>query len=102
MGKLLISLSILCLLILAAGTHYMPNDPVFWLASTAKFYQITRLIVVAMLSLQLLTSPPRHIWLRLLTGGVALTVITWTFRMSYISQMPALDTLAFLSASIAM
>jgi hypothetical protein len=101
MGKLLLSLSMLSLLILAVGTSLMPNNPVFWLATGDNFYQFARLALALVLGIQLVTHPPRHIALRIAAGMLAVTIGYWVIVETYASQMMWLDTLSLLSAAIA-
>lgn len=102
MGKLLLASSVASVSFLAIGTNLAPNSPVFWLASAVSTYQIVRIGLVVLLLAQLLTRPPRHVILRFLTGAMAMAVGIWTLQQTYLYQMPALDTLAFMTASLAM
>jgi len=101
MNKLLLSLSLFSLAILGIGTAAMPNDPMFWLASSANHIQYLRIILAGMLALQLITNPPRSIRLRILTGAIAAVVGIWTTQQTYLGNLQFLDILAFLSTSLA-
>jgi hypothetical protein len=101
MGKMLLLLSLVCLAILSIGTGLFPQNPDFWLASGASTYQHIRELLAVVLTLQLITRPPRHIWLRMLSGAVAVTVGVWSIEATYANHMLLFDTLCFLSASVA-
>ena len=101
MGKLLLFLSLLGLAVLAIGTAYYPNNPIFWLASGAAPFQHARFIMMALLGAQLVTRPPRHKVFRVLAGAIALGVSIWAVQETYNYQMPFLDSMAFLASTIA-
>jgi hypothetical protein len=101
MSKLLLLLSLFALAILGIGTATMPNDPMFWLASSANHIQYVRTILAGMLMLQLITNPPRSIRLRVLTGTIAAIVGVWTIQQTLNGNLQFLDILAFLSTSLA-
>ena len=94
-------LSLYALALLGIGTATMPNDPVFWLASPANYIQYIRIILAGILMLQLITKPPRRMWLRLVTGTIASLVGMWTIQQTYNGSLQFLDILAFLSTSLA-
>lgn len=73
----------------------------FWLASPANYIQYIRIILAGILILQLVTNPPRRIWLRLVTGTVAGLVGMWTIQQTFNGSLQFLDILAFLSTSLA-
>lgn len=100
MSKLLLWLSLAALGILIIGTSFMPNDPMFWLASTSRFYDSLRLILSIIILLQLMTSPPRHVAFRIFAGLAAAITGVWVVQQSYEYHMPLLDTGAFLGSSI--
>lgn len=102
MGRMLLLLSIISLLILGIGTDKMPADSMFWLASGTLYFQIVRAILITSLLLQVFTSPPRRVKLRLLTGIVAAVVGIWTLQATLSFSMPILDTLAFLGSCVAL
>jgi hypothetical protein len=101
MGKFLLTMAFASLLLLLVGTTKAPNDMMFWLASSAPTYQLIRGLLAFFLALQIITRPPRRLWFRLLAGMMATAVGAWTLQSNYLFAMPALDTFAFLSASIA-
>jgi len=101
MSKLLLFLSLLSLVILALGTSFLPNYPLFQLASSSNFYQHVREILAALLFFQLVTHPPRHLIFRLLSGGVGVLVVAWVLINTYTGVMPFLDGLSLLAAAIA-
>jgi hypothetical protein len=101
MGKLLLLLSFMCLVFLGFGVVLYPQNSVFWLASGSSMYQHVRELLALVLVVQLVTRPPRHVWVRLLSGAIAVTTGIWAIEATYASQMPLLDSLSFLGASIA-
>lgn len=101
MGKVLLFLSLACLLILSFGTALVPNNAAFWLASGSSLYQHVREGLAIILLLQLGTRPPRHVWFRMLSGVVAVAAGVWAVKATYDYQMLYLDTMAFLGAAAA-
>ena len=101
MGKLLLLLSFVIITILFLGTSFAPQNPDFWLASSASMYQHIREVVALVLALQLVTQPPRHIGLRLIAGTIAIGVGVWALEATYTSSMPLLDTFSFLGSAFA-
>jgi hypothetical protein len=101
MGKLLLVLALVGLIILFFGTSLLPQNPDFWLASGGSMYQYMRGLLALVVVLQLTTRPPRHVWLRLVSGVIALAVGIWTIEATYSDHMLILDTLCFISASVA-
>lgn len=73
----------------------------FLFASTSSTYQNVREVLAFVLIMQLVTRPPRHAWIRVLSGSIALAAVIWTIDATYTGQMLPLDSLAFLGASIA-
>ena len=73
----------------------------FWLASAMPAYQYIREFLVFVLVMQLTTSPPRHMWFRIISGAIALALAVWSVRETYNNQMPLLDSLSFLATSVA-
>ncbi len=101
MGKLLLFLSIVILLFLSVGAIYFPHNEIFLLASNSSVYQYIRGVLIFVLIIQLVTQPPRHAWIRCITGAISLSVCIWTINAMYIGQMLPFDGLAFMGASIA-
>lgn len=97
--KLLQLLSLLCIMIITAGTLLAPNDPAFWLATNNKVYQLTGLGLGAVLLVQFFTQPPRQVWFRLLAGALAVGTAVWVVAEVFAYRMGILDMLAFLSAA---
>jgi multidrug transporter EmrE-like cation transporter len=97
----LLLLSLYALVLLGIGTATMSNDPMFWLASPANYIQYIRIILAGILVLQLITNPPRRMWLRLVTGTVAGLVGMWTIQQTFNGSLQYLDILAFSSTSLA-
>ena len=101
MGKLLLVLVLVSLAILSVGTALFPQNPDFWLASGGSMYQYIRGLVALVAVLQLTTRPPRHVWLRIVSGAIALAVGIWAIEATYSDHMLILDSLCFISASVA-
>ena len=101
MGKLLLLLSFGILMFLSVSAALFPQSIMFLFASTSSTYQHVRELLAFVLMLQLVTRPPRHVWIRVLSGTIALAAGFWTIDAMYIGQMLLLDSLAFLGASIA-
>ena len=99
MTKILLILSFLGLGVLAIGTAYRPNNPLFWLASGATAFQYLRGLLVFILAVQLTTRPPRNLMFRLIAGIVAITVGAWAVTATLNNNMMLLDTLVFMAAS---
>jgi len=101
MGKLLLILALVSLIILLFATSLFPQNPDFWLASGGSTYQYIRGLLALVVMLQLTTRPPRHVWLRIVSGAIALVVGVWAIEATYSDHMLILDTLCFVSASVA-
>jgi uncharacterized membrane protein YeiH len=100
-SKVLVSLSFVSLLVLIAGTALLPNNPVFWLATSGEIFQRMREALAAVLLLQLFTRPPRHMLFRITSGLLAISVAGWTLGATYSNHMLFLDSMSFLAAAFA-
>jgi len=78
-----------------------PQSSAFWLASGTTMYQHIREVLMLVLILQLVTQPPRHVWLRLLSGAIAGAVGVWSVEAIFAGNMLFLDSLCFMAASLA-
>lgn len=101
MSKLLIFLSFLSLVILAVGTYFFPNYPLFLLASDSNTYRYIIEILASLLFFQLITRPPRHMIFRLLSGMIAALVGGWVIVTTYNGTMPFLDVFSLLASAAA-
>lgn len=101
MGKILALLSFLSIVFIGVGAIMFPNNPVFWLTSSSHTFQLVRVTLAVLLFVQLITKPPRHIWFRITAASLGIIFGVWTIRLTASYDMPFLDTLAFLSASLA-
>lgn len=101
MSKMLLLLSFLSLVILSLGTAFLSNNTIFWLASGSPVYQYVREILAAILFIQIITHPPRHIVFRALAGVVAILIGGWALAATYNGTMPFLDTLSLLASASA-
>jgi hypothetical protein len=97
--KLLQLLSLLCILIVGFGTALVPDNAMFWLASPLDSYQLMRIAIGAILVIQFVTQPPRHLLFRILAAGLAISVGGWAISEVYAYHMEFLDMLVFLGAS---
>lgn len=102
MGKFIISLSLISLLLLLAGSLLIPSSPFMWLASTSITYNVIRAILAVILLALLVTVPPRHIVLRTLVGMSAVVTLCWALIAISHSHMLILDGLSLISASLSM
>lgn len=102
MRKFHLWFSLLLLGGLIAGSAYAPNNPLMWLASTSTTAQAMRVGLAALLLLQLVTVPPRHIALRLATGASALTACVAAIALLFSAQSPIVDVFALLQAGVAL
>lgn len=94
--------SLVALLAMGLGSTYAPNDSFFWLASVDTGTQAVRVFLIFMILVQLLTYPPRHMLVRLLTGATALTAAVWALHMSTFMNTPIYDTVILLQTAIAL
>lgn len=101
MGKLLLFLSLASIILLAAGTAFMPGNELFLMASGSHSIEYLREILASILFMQLITHPPRHMIFRILAGGTALFVASWAVFATLNGNMLILDTLSMLAASVA-
>lgn len=98
---MLLLISLACLVFISIGTLMFDQNPIFWLASVAPAYQYLRELLAFVLVMQLTTSPPRHMWFRIISGAIAIALAIWSVRETYNSQIQLLDSLSFLAASVA-
>lgn len=101
MSKVLLFLSFISLVILTIGTSIVPQSHVFILASNSVTYDYIREGLAALLFLQLITRPPRHLIFRLLTGSIALVTAGWVIWSALNNTMSVLDILSIASAAAA-
>lgn len=101
MGKLLLWCSLIALLIIGVGTYVAANNPMFWLASAAHSYQYLRIAAGAIIILQLMTAPPRHVVFRIIAGVFAVVLGGWAIHQTYDYHMALLDSAAFVGSSLA-
>lgn len=101
MGKLIMLLSLLAIAILTLGTMLIPGSPAFWLATSSTGVSNVSVLLAFLLILHLVTNPPRKIWFRLISGVLATLAAIWTIEQTYAYHLEMLDTMAFLSASVA-
>lgn len=101
MGKLLIFLSIVILAMMSIGASVSPQNPMFLLASVTATYQHIREVLIAVLAIQFVTRPPRHVWFRILAGLIATVATVWTIQQTYSYHMQLFDALSILGASVA-
>ena len=102
MSKLVLVLSLLCLIILIAGSLIMPNDPIMWLAATSSGFIFLRLAVCAALIAFLVTNPPRSLLLRYVIGLFASCLVMGTMILTYENIMKWLDSLSLAAAGTAL
>lgn len=101
MGKVLLFLSFIGTAILVAGAAFWPNNPVFWLASSAYVYQNIRILLLVIIAVQLLTKPPRSVIFRIIAGSIAIIIGAGAIAGTLKGHMLLLDTFAFLQAAFA-
>lgn len=101
MGRLIMLMSLVAIVILSLGTMLVPQYPAFWLASSSMAIDNIRQILGLLLVVHLVTRPPRHIWLRVVSGSVASLIGIWTLQQTWAYHLELLDSLSFLSASLA-
>jgi hypothetical protein len=101
MSRVLLLLSGLGLGFLVIGTSLQPDNPIFWLASSATSYEYLRIGLIGTLLGQLLTSPPRHRAFRLFTGLVSLATMVWAVQALFSYNTNILDTLVLMASSLA-
>ena len=101
MGKTLQLLALFGLMIIIVGTILYPQNPAFWLTSGFSTYQYIREALAGVLIVQLIAQPPRHIWLRVFSGVLAIGVGIWAIEATYAYHMLLVDTLCFLGAALA-
>lgn len=93
--------SIIALALLTVGTIFAPQSAAFWLASHSAVYDQVRIVLGAVLFLQLITRPPRHMAFRIVAGSIGVVIGIWAIEQTYSYNMQFLDTLSFLGSSLA-
>jgi hypothetical protein len=100
MGRLIMLMSLVAIVILSLGTMWMPQYPAFWLATSTAAVDNVRQVLGLFLVLHLITSPPRHLWLRVVSGTIAGLIGIWTIQQTWNYHLQLLDSLSFLAASL--
>ena len=100
MSKIMIGSSFAAVTALILVPTLMPNSPVVWISSMTSIYQFVRIATALFLAVLLVTQPPRHTILRVMSAVLSVVLAIWTFRQTSTYQMEILDTLAFMAASI--
>lgn len=98
--KLLIGITLLGVLGLAAGSVYSPDTLLMSLADTGPLYAVLRGIIAVLLVALLVTDPPRSHALRLAIGiwGVVLAGLSLQLLFAY--QLHLLDAIVFMEVAI--
>ena len=102
MAKFLLLLSFICLGTLIILSIVAPNTPAVWLASTGIGYNITRVLLMSVLFVLLVTNPPRNKYFRYFVGLLAISVSAWSVLSTYQNDMKLLDTTSILAATVSM
>jgi hypothetical protein len=102
MGKLIAILALINLSVLEICSFAFSSNPLMWLASPATSYEITRAILIVLLVALAVTNPPRNVLLRIAVGVLAAGVLVSALLGTFVGNMPVLDSLTLLAASVAM
>lgn len=100
MKKFHLWVALIGLLALGFGSFLMPDSGAFWLTSSSLEMQAVRIALIVVVTIHLVTNPPRHLVIRSLTGGVA--IMTLWYALTSLSQMntPLFDSLMLMYVSI--
>lgn len=102
MRKFYLWFSLISLLFLGLGTHFMGSNIIFAFAASNDTAQIMRLGLAAVIISQLVTIPPRHIALRVATGLTALMTAGYGMSLFFSGYSPLLDVCAYIMVGIAL
>jgi hypothetical protein len=102
MRKFHITFAFIALLAVLVGNHFVPDTPALWLTSNDSLTQAVRFGLVAILGAQLLTTPPRALFLRGMTMASALFAIGFGIHTLGGASSPIVDTFLFLQIGIAL
>lgn len=101
MTKLLLAGSMITLVALNIASFVIPQDSIFWFASVAPIYQILRGALAVILFILLVTKPPRHILIRLVSFTIAVATAAWTYDQYVHYAIPILDAVLLSAVAIA-
>lgn len=99
-GKTLVTLTLLFVATLFAGSIYFPDTFVMSLADTSAMYQFLRGAIVVLLISLLVTTPPRSMALRTMIGGWSFLLAVQAVEALVSYQLRLLDGLVFLEVAI--
>jgi|JI10StandDraft_1071094.scaffolds.fasta_scaffold74706_2 hypothetical protein len=102
MRKFHLTFSFVILSLITLGVAFGSNSPVFWLTSSDFSVQIIRVVALALVGAQLLTTPPRPYVLRTITMVVAMVAGAASFYSLTGMGSPFLDVLVFGQTAIAL
>lgn len=100
MKKLLIVGTIILTTALLVSGVYFPNYPLMWLASTSTGYEVVRAGLIAVLTVLLVSNPPRAVHFRIFLAVCAgvLGISTLGLLLSY--NMNLIDAVVFMEIAI--
>jgi hypothetical protein len=102
MRKFHLYFAIIALASLLVGEAITPNSPIFWLAGTDTAVQVIRGIMIGMLGVQLVTTPPRPTVLRAITLVAAAFALAYGIYAFGAAKSPILDAIVFIHAGLAL
>ncbi len=94
--------SLVMLITMGLGSHYMPDGAFFWLASSDMTMQVVRIVLALVILVFMLTVPPRHVLVRSLAGLISLSTAAWALHASTLMSTPIFDTVLLLQTAIAL
>lgn len=101
MNKAIFGGALACVLFLLAGSYFFPDNSILWLAGTSTPYIVFRAVVAVMLFAVLVTNPPRKLYMRLLMGVIALTLVGAGVTIAVSDSVQLLDMTLFILLGIA-
>lgn len=101
MTKTLLGMSLISLAFLMTGSVVFAESIVFWFASTDIIYQYLRFLLAVIVTILILTKPPRGALTRICSGLTGAGIGAWTILQTASYNMLVLDTLLFAGTSLA-
>lgn len=100
MGKILYFWSLLLIVFLVGGSYIFPQDTIMWFASVSDGYNMARIGFGLLLLTLLVTTPPRHLIIRLALASTAVGLGAWTLSEISAYHMLLLDSVLYIELSL--
>ncbi|MDN5275419.1 MAG: hypothetical protein JWN33_68 [Candidatus Saccharibacteria bacterium] len=101
MTKFLLVGTIILLALLFVGGIFSPSSPLMWLASSDLLFAFIRAALIAVLTVLIVTNPPRSMMFRVIIGMFSIVLGGLTVVFAQLYTIGIVDAVAFLLVSLA-